>query len=54
MKYNYHDGFIRLVALFILLGLAYVIGGAVVQRETAQNEASAIESLRMQEYALYQ
>ena len=45
MKYNYQEGFIALVAVFILLGLAYIVGGGVVQRETEQNQASAIQSL---------
>ena len=52
MKYNYQDGFFALVALFILVGLAYLIGGGVVAGETAQNQASAIASLRAQEQAL--
>lgn len=41
-----------LVAVFVLLGLAYIVGGDVVERETMQNQASAIESLRQQEISL--
>ena len=52
MKYNYQEGFVGLVVLFILVAFAYIVGGGVVARETAQNQASAIASLRAQEQAL--
>lgn len=54
MKYNYQEGFVAMVALFVLLAFAYIVGGGVVARETAQNQASALASLRAQENALNQ
>lgn len=54
MKYNYQEGFVAMVALFVLLAFAYIVGGGVVARETAQNQASALASLRAQENVLYE
>ena len=54
MKYNYQEGFISLVVVFILVAFAYIIGGGVVQNETAQNQANALASLSAQENALNQ
>jgi hypothetical protein len=51
-NYNYHDGFVRLVALFVLLGLAYIVGGEVVRKETAQMQASTIATLSQEQQVI--
>ena len=52
-KYNHHNGFIGFVALFLLMGFAYIIGGNVVRQETQANFDAAAYRALQQEQQVY-